>query len=467
MKAVQAMISMAVAMASISLVSAAVRIQPDPNREVGMMNSESRYFLCTGTQKGERLQWTGPNGQEIVSDQAARIYTVDKRNTLKLELKNPMKEDSGNYKCVSKNNRGLETSVAQFKLNVYNPTTVQGNTAVSKNEGGEVTLECVASYDKDAHVEFTWRFNNFDLNDNQKYHIKTERSARSRSRDEIEMVSKLHIRQLSKEHDGKYTCQVDTTNAFIADSKELHITLRVHFAPRFDENTPKHIWISEDNVNQGGPHTVNISCIVHADPSARIRWLNAVNQEIDSSQRYGTNPTIRVTEMENMSTLQLQFSRIEEVKKRQLQARLRYTCMAENQLGRIQNTFDLKVGRMPDSPEIIRMDYKDGMIELALNESRVEPPVDSFRLEVGDEQAHLFNKTAHTKKNTNSTYVIELSLPRGEHKVNIFAHNPVGWSQSPQGSYYLTVVSSAHLHAPSAHLLAWLLAALVLWSFRV
>lgn len=129
---------------------------------------------------------------------------------------------------------------------------------------------------------------------------------------------------------------------------------------------------------------------------------------------------------------------------------------------------------------------------MALNESRVEPPVDSFRLEVGDEQAHLFNKSkcprsnvfprpssnqllgfssptaAHSKPNHNGTYVIELSLPRGEHKVNIFAHNPVGWSQSPQGSYYLTVVSGAfHQHAISAHVLAWVLVSLVWCSFRV
>lgn len=191
-----------------------------------------------------------------------------------------------------------------FKLNVYMPTTVQGNPLVTKNEGGEVTLECVASYDKDAQVEFTWQFNNFDLTNNPKYQIHTTRSPRSRSNGEIEMVSKLHIRQVTKEHDGKYTCMVDTTNTYISDSKELPITLRVHCkfvncsklfdsllmtklsldAPRFDANTPKHIWISEDNVNQGGPHTVNISCIVAADPSAKIRWLNINHQEIEPSR---------------------------------------------------------------------------------------------------------------------------------------------------------------------------------------
>ena len=44
----------------------------------------------------------------------------------------------------------------------------------------------------------------------------------------------------------------------------------------------------------------------------------------------------------------------------------------------------------------------------------------------------------------NSTYTIDLNLPRGEHKVNIFAHNPVGWSENPQSHYFLRVVSGAH-----------------------
>lgn len=81
---------------------------------------------------------------------------------------------------------------------------------------------------------------------------------------------------------------------------------------------------------------------------------------------YPGNPSMRVLELENMSTLTLNFNRVEDVKKRQLQARLRYTCMAENQLGRIQNSFELKVGRLPDSPEIMRMEYKDGKIRVDL-----------------------------------------------------------------------------------------------------
>lgn len=50
---------------------------------------------------------------------------------------------------------------------------------------------------------------------------------------------------------------------------------------------------------------------------------------------------------------------------------------------------------------------------------------------------------ANAKENANNTYVVELNLPKGEHKVNIFAHNPVGWSEDNHGSYFLTVINGS------------------------
>lgn len=40
--------------------------------------------------------------------------------------------------------------------------------------------------------------------------------------------------------------------------------------------------------------------------------------------------------------------------------------------------------------------------------------------------------------------MIETALPRGEHKVNIYAHNPVGWSEQPYSSYFLQVISAGY-----------------------
>ena len=49
------------------------------------------------------------------------------------------------------------------------------------------------------------------------------------------------------------------------------------------------------------------------------------------------------------------------------------------------------------------------------------------------------------KNHVNNTYEIELEIPTGKYPMIIYAHNPVGWSQSVQGGVFLAVVSHAFL----------------------
>lgn len=48
------------------------------------------------------VAWIDPNNREINNDPANRVYVVAKKNVVKLELKSPVKGDSGQYKCVNK-----------------------------------------------------------------------------------------------------------------------------------------------------------------------------------------------------------------------------------------------------------------------------------------------------------------------------------------------------------------------------
>src|SRR5690625_3258203 len=101
-----------------------------------------------------------------------------------------------------------------------------------------------------------------------------------------------------------------------------------------------------------------------------------------------------------MSILTLTYRNIDEIRNPRSNSRIRYTCAASNQQGMATNTFEIKVGRIPDSPQIVSIDYKDGKINrsstmirivkpdslfsgaivLALNETNVEPPIDIYRL---------------------------------------------------------------------------------------
>lgn len=43
----------------------------------------------------------------------------------------------------------------------------------------------------------------------------------------------------------------------------------------------------------------------------------------------------------------------------------------------------------------------------------------------------------------NKTYEIEIALPRGEHKLTIFSHNPIGWSAPFHDDKLMLAVVSA------------------------
>lgn len=143
---------------------------------------------------------------------------------------------------------GKETSSAFFKLNVYTPTVIQGkcsflnarspfyrgpfsflgNTVYSKNEGSTVEMVCSTVADRDTKVDMAWLHGSDDLSlDPRKYRISTNQD-RSNNPEEVRYVSKLEIVNVSKEHEGKYKCAVDTTNRFLSDSQELDVQLRVH-----------------------------------------------------------------------------------------------------------------------------------------------------------------------------------------------------------------------------------------------
>ena len=132
---------------------------------------------------------------------------------------------------------------------------------------------------------------------------------------------------------------------------------------RFDEKTPKYIWISEEAVQQGGPLTVNISCIVLADPVAKLTWFYANNGQrvVPGNRQPGPGLQVNIADnADNLSVLRLDFKSMEEIKNPRHNSRTKYLCKAINNQGEASHQFEIKVGRIPDSPQIVAIDYKDG-----------------------------------------------------------------------------------------------------------
>lgn len=235
-------------------------------------------------------------------------------------------------------------------------------------------------------------FGNVDLSaaDPAKYRIDTSSPARVTSGDEVRTVSRLTIPSVSKDNDGQYTCAVDTTNRYLSDEKELKVTLRVQYKPRFQANTPKEIWVGEEAVHSGGPILVNISCIVVADPVAALTWFQGgANQGLHPSKvlKNGILPSsmgsvkAKIENKPNYSQLTLQFNSIEDIKQHHRSRenlKTKYTCRAENDQGQSVNVFEIKVGRLPDSPQIVSIDYKDGKKKEKTTNTTVECLIQSF-----------------------------------------------------------------------------------------
>ncbi|OTF75901.1 hypothetical protein BLA29_011579, partial [Euroglyphus maynei] len=154
-------ISLSLLLISIIGIDGEVTIRPEPRGEVGIMTGESKYFQCIGSNSKEKLYWINPRGQEISNDPNNGIYTIHivKKNTIKLEIKNPAKQDSGVYKCVSRNEKNKETFSTSFRLHVFNPTILKATKeSYQVNEGDNVRIDCMVKADKDANIEFMWTF---------------------------------------------------------------------------------------------------------------------------------------------------------------------------------------------------------------------------------------------------------------------------------------------------------------------
>lgn len=112
-------------------------------------------------------------------------------------------------------------------MHVFNPTIVKATKeSYQVNEGNAVRMECVVTSDRQVTIEFMWLFGQYDLSQDPRYRIDVSRESTS-NQGEVRTISRLEIRNVSKEHDGNYVCAVDSTNKFISDSKELKLTLRV------------------------------------------------------------------------------------------------------------------------------------------------------------------------------------------------------------------------------------------------
>lgn len=187
-------------------------------------------------------------------------------------------------------------------------------------------MECTVTSDVDVHFEITWLFGGRDLSSvhPNKYHIRTiEPQGVTPTYSPVKKVSHLTMHRIQKEDEGEYTCNVKSTNAYLANEEELQVNLKVVSKPRFPANAPNIIWIDEETVRPGHPILVKLTCSVQADPIAALSWFQGggrfglhpskmlKNSRLPASMR---NVTAKMRNQPNTSSLTLRFSSIDDFK---------------------------------------------------------------------------------------------------------------------------------------------------------
>ena len=173
---------------------------------------------------------------------------------------------------------------------------------------------------------------------------------------------------------------------------------------------------------------MNITCIVDADPPAKITWYDKHRQLVNIDPRNANDPSaevIGIVHQENMSILRYRYkvtgqetlspeigasgwppqgskgyitpagraSNLQPIK----QPDVNYECHAKNDLGSVSQNFALRIGDLPPVPSINSHLYieNNGVknYTLTLIQPPVEPPVDYYRIELSNGQTVEFNSS--------------------------------------------------------------------------
>ncbi|CAG2181931.1 unnamed protein product, partial [Oppiella nova] len=150
----------------------------------------------------------------------------------------------------------------------------------------------------------------------------------------------------------------------------------------------------------------------------------------------------RIINTENLSVLSLEYENIGKIRNKFNDPNghsRQFQCKARNTIGEEKITFELNVGKLPEQPILANYSYEDGVLHLTVNDTRVEPQIDIYKLEISDKQ-HIYFNASNRNPLANNTYDIVVEVPSGQHSMKILAHNPVGWSlqTDPNDPQFLT-----------------------------
>ncbi|XP_025019182.1 hemicentin-1 [Python bivittatus] len=261
------------------------------------------------------IQWL-KDGKPISSDESQRISLAP--NGTLLNIFGALTSDGGKYTCVATNPAGEEDRI--FSVNIYVPPTINKNKEVPEALtvllDTSINIECQAVGTPSAQIN--WLKNGLPLS--------TSSHIRLLSGGQVLRIVKAQLADV-----GMYTCVA--SNRAGVDNKLY--SLQVYVPPSINNSGET----EEVTVVKGNP--VSLVCLANGTPIPTISWLKDGQTLSTSFHVTLENPKMGI-----------------HILKSEINDTGRYTCIASNEAGEVNQHFTLKVLEPPhinksDNPEEI------------------------------------------------------------------------------------------------------------------
>nr|XP_033809159.1 sialoadhesin [Geotrypetes seraphini]XP_033809164.1 sialoadhesin [Geotrypetes seraphini] len=253
-------------------------------------------FLCTVESNPPSELTMYKKGKVIASTSifaapSQRLSIFHTHNTLKLDIRNVMLDDEGNYTCLAKNAHGNSSAFVHFTAK---SARVVMNPATGLREGDAVTLTCIDMRSTYPATGYTWYKNTKWFQQGS--------------------ASSLVFHKVTSSDAGSYSCKAQSSDG---DRNSAPVTLHVFYAPR----TPLMTSFLEPQERQRGI----IECTVDSDPPSEISLYR--NDKLLVSNSFPSSDTEQLKISVSHNSLKV------DIKNIRLEEQGIYGCTAKNLYG--------------------------------------------------------------------------------------------------------------------------------------
>uniref|UniRef100_A0A1I8J799 protein-tyrosine-phosphatase n=1 Tax=Macrostomum lignano TaxID=282301 RepID=A0A1I8J799_9PLAT len=319
---------------------------------ITVLDNTAALFICRAEgSPAPEIEWLVNNRR--VTPRLPRYFSfaISFGKVLRAELVRASEDNNTLIACVAKNAVSSRSVTQTARLYVYPKASVipAGFPRIVKPPGMQVV-------EKDQRVTLTCQVNGEPrprvlwIKDYIPVDLSLPRLSMSPNGD-------LIIAQALPQDDGKYACIARNVHGS-AESADAQLYVRVRtISPHFSSRP--------SNVEVTPGSSANITCIAVGSPMPVVRWFDSHGVDLDEKSIIGKN-VLRLTDIQSDEN---------------------YTCVADNNLGRIQWMVLVRVLKMPEPPtelRVVRLEARAAIIEFRQS---VTPEVRSYTISYREEAA--------------------------------------------------------------------------------